>query len=131
MRRRSSFAATPRIAKTISAKSEVVSRNGSASERMPAPAFCISRAMIRRSVVSRDRRSTAGMITRSPCARAAISFRSCAVGGRAGDLLPEHLFAPGRLELGKLAGEVLRLGRDAGVAVNHALILEQNCGTEK
>src|SRR5258708_19516723 len=37
MRPRSSFAATPRIAKTISAKSEMVSRNGSASERMPAP----------------------------------------------------------------------------------------------
>jgi hypothetical protein len=59
------------------------------------------------------------------------SFAEFAVGGRAGDLLPEHLFAPGRLELGKLAGEVLRLGRDAGVAVNHAPILEQNCGTEK
>jgi hypothetical protein len=42
------------------------------------------------------------------------------VGGRAGDFLPEHLFAPGSPQLGKLAGEVLRLGRDAGVAVNHA-----------
>jgi len=52
------------------------------------------------------------------------------VGGGAGDLLPEHLFAPGSLQLGELAGEVLRLGRDAGVAVNHAPILEQNCGTE-
>jgi hypothetical protein len=37
MRRRSSFAATPRIAKMISAKSDVVSRNGSASDRIPAP----------------------------------------------------------------------------------------------
>jgi hypothetical protein len=45
MRRRSSFAATPRMAKTISAKSEVVSRNGSASDRIPAPARCISRAI--------------------------------------------------------------------------------------
>ena len=53
------------------------------------------------------------------------------VGGRAGDLLAEHFFTPGRLKLGELAGEVLRLGRDAGVAVNHAEILEQNCGTEK
>ena len=48
-------AATPRIAKTISAKSDV-SRNGSASDRMPAPARCISRAITRRSVVSRDKR---------------------------------------------------------------------------
>lgn len=45
------------------------------------------------------------------------------VGGRAGDLLPEHLFAPGSLQLGKLAGEVLGVGRDAGIAVNHAHIL--------
>jgi hypothetical protein len=48
-----------------------------------------------------------------------MSFLSCgAVGGRAGDLLTEHLFASGCLELGKLAGEVLGVGRDAGVAVN-------------
>jgi hypothetical protein len=53
------------------------------------------------------------------------------VGGRAGDLLPEHLFASGSLQWGKLAAEVLRLGRDAGIAVNHAPILEQNSGTEK
>ena len=48
-------AATPRIAKTISAKSDV-SRNGAASDRMPAPARCISRAITRRSVVSRYKR---------------------------------------------------------------------------
>ena len=60
MRRRSSFAATPRIAKTISAKSEVVSRYGSARERLPAPARCISRAITSKSVVSRDSGSTAG-----------------------------------------------------------------------
>jgi len=53
------------------------------------------------------------------------------VGGGADQLLTEHLFAPGSLRLGKLAGEVLRLGRDAGIAVNHAAILEQKCGTEK
>ena len=41
------------------------------------PARCMSRAMTRRSVVSRDRRSTAGIITTSPWARAAISFLSC------------------------------------------------------
>ena len=59
---RSSFAATPRIAKTIAAESGVVSRNGSASDRMPAPACCISRVITKRSVVSRERRSTAGII---------------------------------------------------------------------
>jgi len=32
------------------------------------------------------------------------------VGGGADQLLTEHLFAPGSLRLGKLAGEVLRLG---------------------
>jgi hypothetical protein len=53
------------------------------------------------------------------------------VGGRSGDLFPEHLFAPGRLELGKLAGEVLGVGRNARIAVIHAPILAQNCGTEK
>src|SRR5450759_1746262 len=39
MRRRSSFAATPSMASTSSAKSDVVSTTGSASERKPAPAF--------------------------------------------------------------------------------------------
>src|SRR5271155_4857270 len=34
-----------------------------------------------------------------------------AVSGGAGQLLPEHLFAPGCLQLGKLAGEGLRPGR--------------------
>ena len=53
------------------------------------------------------------------------------VGGRASDLLAEYLFATRRLELGKLAGEVLRPGRDASVAVNHASIVAQNCGTKK
>ena len=69
------FAATPRIAKMISGKSDMVSRNDSASDRMPAPA-AMSRAMLRRSVVSRDSRSTAGTIITSPCPRAATSFLS-------------------------------------------------------
>jgi hypothetical protein len=59
------------------AKSEVVSRNGSASDRIPAPARCISRAITRRSVVSRDSRSTAGVITTSPGVRAFMSLASC------------------------------------------------------
>ena len=58
------------------AKSDVVARNGSASDLMPAPARCISRAMTSRSVVSRDSRSTTGVITTSPGLRAAISFLS-------------------------------------------------------
>ena len=67
---------TPRMAKTISAKSDVVSRYGSASERIPAPARCISRAITSKSVVSRDRRSTAGVITTSPGASFFISLPS-------------------------------------------------------
>ena len=38
MRRRSSFAATPGMARTSPAKSEVVSTTGSASDRRPGPA---------------------------------------------------------------------------------------------
>jgi hypothetical protein len=44
------------------------------------------------------------------------------VGGRPSDLFAEHLFATGSLQLGKLAGEVLGVGRNAGIAVNHAPI---------
>jgi hypothetical protein len=53
-------------------------------------------------------------------------FKLWPVGGRAGHLLAEYLLATG-----SRAGEVLRLRRDAGIAVNHAPILEQNLGTEK
>jgi hypothetical protein len=45
-------------------------------ERIPAPARCMSRAITRRSFVSRDCRS-AGVITTSPCARTFISLASC------------------------------------------------------
>jgi hypothetical protein len=38
----------------------------------------------------------------------------------AADLLAEHALASGRLQLSELAGEVLGVGRDAGVAENHA-----------
>src|SRR5580700_2334625 len=126
MRRRSSFAATPRIAKMISAKSDVVSRNGSASERIPAPARCMSRAITRRSVVSRDRRSTAGVMTTSPGGQPfhqRLKLRP--VGRGAGDFLAEHFFASGRLQLAHLSGFVLGGGRDAGIAVNHARILHE------
>jgi hypothetical protein len=55
------------------------------------------------------------------------------VGGEhgAGDLLPEHLFAAGRLQLGELASEILGVGRDAGIAVNHARILHQKFASKK
>jgi hypothetical protein len=56
-------------------------------------------------------------------------FKLWPVGGRAGDLLAEYLLASGCLELGRRAGEVLRLRRDARIAINHAPILEQNLGT--
>jgi hypothetical protein len=49
------------------------------------------------------------------------------VRGHVGDLLAEHLFAPGRFRLGKLVGQVLGVGRDAGIAVNHARVVRQNC----
>ena len=48
----------------------------SASERIPAPARCISRAITSKSVVSRESRSTAGVMTTSPGARAFISLAS-------------------------------------------------------
>jgi hypothetical protein len=53
------------------------------------------------------------------------------VGGGAGDLLAEHLFAAGSLQLGKLAGEVLGIGRDASIAVNHARIVDQKYVSQK
>jgi hypothetical protein len=104
----------------ISAKSDVVSRNGSASERIPAPARCISRAITRRSVVSRERRSTAGVMTTSPGGEGLHQLcKLRPVGCGAGDLRAEHLFASGRLELAHLSGFVLGGGRDASIAVNH------------
>src|SRR3954462_13688641 len=58
-------------------------------------------------------------------------FELWAVSGRAGDLLPENLLATGCLQLGGRAGEVLRLSRDAGIAVNHSANLHQNFASEK
>jgi hypothetical protein len=41
------------------------------------------------------------------------------IGRRPADLLPEHAFTTGRLQLGELAGKVLGVGLYAGVAENH------------
>ena len=54
------------MARTSSAKSDVVSTTGSAIERRPPQARCMSWAITRRSVTSRERRSTAGVMTTSP-----------------------------------------------------------------
>jgi hypothetical protein len=53
------------------------------------------------------------------------------VGRGAGDLLAEHLFASGRLELAHLSGFVLGGGRDARIAVNHAFIVHQESASKK
>ena len=98
----------------------MVSTNGSASDRIPALARCMLRAIIRRSVVSRERWSTAGGNYHVAMRQPRHDFAKLRpAGGRAGDLLAEHLHAPRRLRLGDLAGVVLGTGGNASVAVNH------------
>jgi hypothetical protein len=53
------------------------------------------------------------------------------LGSCARDLFAEHLFASGGAELGKLAGEVLGVGRDAGIAENRARNLHQRLASRK
>jgi len=116
----------------ISAKSEVVSRNGSASERIPAPARCMSRAITRRSVVSRDRRSTSRgdhHVAVDELLHQRGKLRP--VGRGAGDFLAEHFFTSRRFELADLAALVLSGRGDASIAVNHALILPQKSASKK
>jgi hypothetical protein len=81
---------------------------------MPDPACCTRRAITRRSVVGEGHKQVAKLR---------------AVGGGAGDFLAEHLSAARRPLLGKLAGEILRVGQDAGAAVNHAP-MERNLRTK-
>jgi hypothetical protein len=82
------------MAKTISAKSDVVSRNGSASDRMPAPALHLARdhekigRVARQPVNRRDDDDIAG----AKGIHQLAELR--AVGGRAGDLLAKDRFAP-------------------------------------
>jgi hypothetical protein len=78
--------------------------------------------------MSRESRSTAGVITTSPAASHFISLASC--GRSAGDLVAEYLFAPGRLELLNLATLVLGGRRDPRVAVNHRFILHQQSASK-
>jgi hypothetical protein len=54
-----------------------------------------------------------------------------AVGIGAGDLLAIDLLTSGMLQLAALCSEVLGGGPYAGIAVNHARIMHQNCASEK
>ena len=81
--------------------------------------------------MSRESRSTAGVITTSPAARRPISFELRALGVRAGDLLAEYLLTPGHLELAHLSGFILGGGGDAGIAVNHARIVHPASASQK
>ena len=94
---------------------------------MPAPARCISRAITKRSVVSRESRSTAGVITTSPEASFFINLASC---GRSA-VVPvifsqKYSSAPGGLQLLDLASLVLGGRRDACIAVNHVFVCIRN-----
>src|SRR6266478_7576522 len=130
MRRRSSFAATPSMARTSSAKSEVVSTTGSASERRPRRrAACRGRSpedrLCRARGGQRDDDNVAGGDGRHQL----LKLRP--LGGRPGDLFAEYLFAALRPELRNLVRQVLGVGRDAGIAVNHAGIVHQIFALEK
>jgi hypothetical protein len=94
----------PRIAKMISAKSDVVSRNRSASDRIPAPARCMSRAIGR---VARQPVNGRGDddIARSELLHQLGKLRPDGRG--AGDFLAEPFFPPDRLQLAYLAALVL------------------------
>jgi hypothetical protein len=82
-----------------------------------------------KSVVSRDRRSTAGVITGRELLH---QFSQAGTVGRGGgDFLAEHLFASGRIQLADLSGFVLCSGRDAGIAVNYALNVHQKFASKK
>jgi hypothetical protein len=76
-----------------------IATTGSAMERRPAKARCMSCVITRRSVVSRERRQTAGTMTNvAVCHDSHELLYLRTVGGRADDLLAEHLFAYRRLQ---------------------------------
>ena len=103
----------------ISAKSDVVSRNGSASDRIPAPARCMSRANQKVGRVARETGNGRGddNIAGGELLHQCAKLRP--VGRGAGNFLAEHFFASGHLELAHLSGFVLGGRRDAGIAVDH------------
>ena len=81
--------------------------------------------------MSRERRSTARVMTIA----GGELLHQCAklrpFGRGAGDFLAEHLFASGRLQLAHLSGFVLGGGRDARIAVNHASIVHLKSASKK
>jgi hypothetical protein len=85
----------------------------------------MSRAITRRSVVSRERRAggddyhVAGGQLRNEL----LELRSNGVG--AGHLLAEDRPTPGGLDMANLIVEVLGGGRNAGIAINHGPLLPQ------
>jgi hypothetical protein len=87
------------MANTISAKSEVVSRYGSASERIPAPALHLACHNQKIGRVARE--PVNGRSDHHVAGREGLHQLSKLrpVGRGAGDLVAEYLLAPGRLEL--------------------------------
>jgi len=104
----------------ISAKSDVVSRNGSASDRIPAPgALHVAGNHQQVGRVAREavNRRSDNNIAGGEGLHQLGKLRP--VGRGAGDFLAEHFFASGRLQLAHLSGFVLGGGRDAGIANFH------------
>jgi hypothetical protein len=90
------------MAKMISAKSDVVSRNGSASERIPASG-ALHLAGDHQQVGRVARKPVNGRGDDNIAGGEVLQqfFKLRPVGRGAGDLLAEHLFASGRLELAR------------------------------
>jgi hypothetical protein len=107
MRGRSSFAATPRITKMISATSDVVSRNGSASERMPTPALHVARDHQQVGRVTRQAVNGRGYDDIAGCEGLHQLGKLRPVNRGAADFLAEHFFASGGPKLAHLSGFVL------------------------
>jgi hypothetical protein len=61
-----------------------------------------------------------------------MSFLSCGRSAVVPVIFSRNTFSqPARLQLGKLASEVLGVGRDAGITVNHARILHRKFAPKK
>ncbi len=92
-------------------------RTGSAIERTPASAFCSSRAITSRSPGSREAIDCADNHDVAATHSCQELLELGTVGRRSADLLPKHGLAC--CGVGELAGEVLGVGRDAGVTEDH------------